>query len=1089
MQLVSGCALVMACASCALCAVGRADDGDAPAAEWWERGQDTWYYKDDWKALYLTRCRTCSKTIEIPEPVRAAYAYVWASRGYSLKVNGEQIGADSDDGTIEDYDLSGHLVPGDNTLAIEAGGEVICEGAVVLQSGREIHFATDASWGQPGTQTSEVRKSGPRGYSGDTHMARRLEVTAEQKAKALVNRLNSVRRRLLDCDRYVFWRHRDPREVLTLGRATPERQTWGRIERLLEAGQEPLARASQLVRDGDLADVQSALAPAIKSTESAEELYQDLLARLQRGESGRRQALTGSRAARDADLATFNGSRRNRLGWVTSNEPLDNDPAYWEFDVLPPGATSIGLAGLWRFALDPEDRGVAESFAASDFDDSAWDLIFAPTKWGWERWGYTREYQARRGLNKPYNGIAWYRKRLVVPAAWQGKDLILRLGPRWNNVDWLSVNGRFLDDPGEAGSNAGAYSIPASHIRFGAVNALALRVLNENNIGGLINPGLRLSVADAQPSQRRSVCGPGTVRETVFDTPEGQVTQVAYCSALSPAVVLATSGQRLRLAGWAARGYDAPDRCAFTSAGKLEVRQLGSTRTGEVADGRALDENWLLLWNTQSRAISPRPLLVVLERRPTSIELLDDGFGGPSLDLRFARGGARMVLVRPFDGPLGQEPGAEDIQRCRLWSRALLRYPVGYLEQLAFDGARCNVRIAYEYLQLKDDWQTEPLALAPLPMLFSYALEHNWPNATVHTDVTDLGCRSQSKFYPESDCGTYRAAVDHSEVAYSFDRMEPPVHYKGIGSLGEERRIGEPMFIRVKEWGCNCFRPQIPFHNVGFFQHEGRGLGDASTVQFSQEALGWLDDMLETHRRLGLMCFLNWFGLEGQRFSQATRRQVRDFWVQMAQHCRELPPELVCYDLMNEPAGLYGGAPLTRNAWDEYSRLVREVTEAIREVDRTHPISVEAGGGWAQPEDLDMTEPTGDANTIYQFHYYGPHTGDCHRWDLWYPRYQPDEQRFHSYEAWEERMLSPIRFQIRSHAQLMHGEFGISFLGPDDAPRLWLDDVLAIHEKYRIHWVWWNYSGNDIHRTGLMSGDRINPLVSTLRKYAAAQPE
>jgi hypothetical protein len=70
----------------------------------------------------------------------------------------------------------------------------------------------------------------------------------------------------------------------------------------------------------------------------------------------------------------------------------------------------------------------------------------------------------------------------------------------------------------------------------------------------------------------------------------------------------------------------------------------------------------------------------------------------------------------------------------------------------------------------------------------------------------------------------------------------------------------------------------------------------------------------------------------------------------------------------------------------------------------------------------------------------------------------------------------------------MHGELGLSFLGPDDAPRAWLQDVLAIDEKYRIEWCWWNYSGADVHRTGLVAGKRVNPLVETLEKYAKMKP-
>jgi hypothetical protein len=338
------------------------------------------------------------------------------------------------------------------------------------------------------------------------------------------------------------------------------------------------------------------------------------------------------------------------------------------------------------------------------------------------------------------------------------------------------------------------------------------------------------------------------------------------------------------------------------------------------------------------------------------------------------------------------------------------------------------------------------------------------------------------------DCGTYKVIVGRDEVAYSFDRMEPKVHYKGVGSLGEERRIGEPMFARVAEWGMNCFRPQIAFHGAGFFKHEGRRWQETSRVDFRKETRDWFDAMLGSHRKHGLMCFLNWFGLEGRRFAPWQRQQVIDFWTEMAKHCKDLPAGLVCYDLMNEPAGVYGGKPQSQSVWDDYNQLVKEVTAAIRKVDTVHPISVEFGGGWAQPEDADMTEPTGDANTIYQFHFYGPHTGDCHRHDLWYPRYQPDEERFRSYEGWEERMLAPIRFMIRHHAEVMHGEFGISFLGPGDAPRQWLEDVLAIHEKYRMHWCWWNYSGRDIHRTGLVSGERINPLVETLSKYACMRP-
>ena len=1042
--------------ACAWCVLARAQAADAPAPQWWERGQDTWYYKDDWKAVFLQNARNPKTTVKIPEAVKAAYAYVWCSGPYTFKVNGKVIGSDRDDGTIEDYDLTRALAVGENTLEIEGSGEIICEGAAVLASGKEVHFASDASWGREGQKTSPTRQRGPRGYGGDTHMARIVTVTAEQKAKALVNRLNSARRRILDQGRFLLWRHSDPREVLGLKGAKSEAAAWAKIESLLDEAREPIAKAA---------------APAAKTAE-AEVRLAELMKRLKRRATERANAL-GAELSEDGERVQFNGSRVNCLGWVASNEPLDSDFAWWEPDVAPAGAQSIALAGLWRFKLDPRDQGVKTQCAHPEYDDSAWDTIYAPTKWGWERWGHTRENPGVPAVNKPYNGLAWYRKRLVIPASWKGKALLLRLGLRWGNTDWLAVNGQFVHDPAKPGSNADHVVIPAKMVKAGEANTLALRVFNNGNIGGIINPGLRLSVQGAEPRIRRSPCGLGTVREMAFPAAAGEEKLLIYASALSPAVVVAPQGRALELGHWAARGYAAPDRCAWVCGGKVWEDEA------KAIDPKTMEESWLLLWRAKEGIESPRPLLVVFERRPEAVAL-----DGDVLRVALPEGRARVVLVRPFGEPLGADLTKQQIERCRLWSRAALRIPTGYLERTRFEGDTCRVTMKYDYLELEDDWGTKPLTLAPLPMLFSYAMEHKWPNARVAGEVADLGCRANSGFYPRSDCGTYRAALGKDEVAYSFDRCEPKVHYKGVGSLGEERRIGEPMFARVAEWGMNAFRPQIAFHGAGFFRHEGRGWKPSSRVLFSDPTKAWFDAMLESHRKHGLMCFLNWFGLEGRRFQPWQRKQVIQFWAQMADYCKDLPPGLVCYDLMNEPAGLYDAHTPSRNAWAAYNRLVKEITEAIRDVDTVHPITIEFGGGWAQPEDADMTEPTGDPNTIYQFHFYGPHTGDCHRNDLWYPRYQADEERFRSYEGWEERMLSPIRFMIRHHAEVMHGEFGISFLGPGDAPRAWLEDVLAIHEKYRMHWNWWNYSGGNIHRTGLVAGERVNPLVETLKKYA-----
>ena len=1060
-----------------LAAAGGEQTGSG-ASKWWQRGQSRWVYMDDWTGKFITGARSVKTTFEVTAPVRAACIRFWSSAGGDLVVNGKLLPHAPDRGPIEDADLKPHLRRGANTIELRNVGEVVAEGGVVLEGSREITFATDASWAEgKSVRVSTVRRGGSRGYMGDYHVARPLAVTTGQKARVLLNNLNLARRRLTDRDRMLFWRVRDPVEILTRGRVTDVQKQWLRIEGLLGEARPIVRKAEQLVLDGRAAEAIRAAAPAKRKTDEAERLGEALMARLVARRKRRRAAVAGGAKG---GHRSFNGSRVNRLGWVASCEPLDSDPVFWESDLAPPGVKTLGLAGLWRIRLDPTDQGLKRGYAKPGNDDG-WETIFAPTKWGWERWGHTAVVPGA-GVNKPYNGLAWYRKRLVVPKGWAGSDVVLRLGDRWGNNDWLAVNGTFLNDPAadRRGSNAGAFTIPARLIRFGKPNTLALRVFNHSNIGGIVNPGVRLSVAGAEPANVRSPVGPASVRERVFQTDGGPVTQVVYSSALSPGVIVTTTGRAVRLHARAARGFASPDRAAYVTRGQLKTVTIAlGTRIDPAEPG----ENWLLLWSTASGATASRPVLIVFEARPAAIGWTAGPADWPGLLLRYGAPGPRVGLVRPLDrSPAGTLTG-EQLGRCRLWARAMLRYPVGYAERLAFDGELCKVRMDYEYVELADDWQTEPLHLAPLPMLFSYALEHHWPKAAAGGEITGLGCRARSGYYPQMDCGTYRAAVGARHVRYEFARREPKRIWRGAGTLGEERAIGKRVFDDLHEWGFNSSRPQIPFHarSWGLFdRHTGRGgLPETAAVRLQGEGAEFLDEMIGWHGERGMTCILNWFWDFGRGgWSEARGRQIERFWAAIANRYKDEPPHAVAYSILNEPAGL---------PWAAYQPLVERVTKAIRAHDRTHTISIESGGGWAQPEDLDMTRPTGDENTVYQYHFYGPHKEEFRR-NLLYPRYNVSEDRWRSREGWEERMLSPIRFQIRHQADVFHGEFGISHLQAAGAAEGWLTDVLDIHQKYRMGWNWWHYSGRGTYRTGLVAGRRVNPLLKILRDYARRKP-
>lgn len=1064
----SACVLVT-CVPCAL--AGEAGRGPL-ARKWWQKGQSGWVYKDDWRGKFLRGARVLRKQIDVPGEVEAAVIQFWTDGGGRLIVNGKAVPPDPNRGPIEDHDLTAYIVRGRNTIELRGAREAVAEGGVVLHDGREVLFATDASWADAGrVEASDVRRGGPRGYMGDYHVGRALAVTKAQRAKFRVNALNLLRRRMGEDFRFGFWRLRDPAEVLTLDGPTAAREQWSAVRALLAEAEPIIREAEGHILAGRIDQALKALPPAEAAGERAWKLYGKLINSLASAAARRQETIRSEPVAPRAHRA-FNGSQVNRLGWVCSPEPLDNDPAYWEPDLAPPGAKTLGLAGLWWFRTDPDGTGGLLGAKPVDFPAAGFQPIYAPTKWGWERWGHTR-ITPGAGVNKPYNGLAWYGRELTIPASWAGRDLVLRLGDRWGNNDWLAVNGTWINPPAtdRRGSNTGTFTLPAKQVRFGRPNTLLLRVYNRDNIGGLINPGLRISAAGHEPRDLRSPVGPASVREQTFRTPAGEVTQIVYSSALSPAVVVATSGKAIRLHGWAARGYAEPAFAAFAGAGDITLQRLAEAPT---IDPAAMKANWLLLWPDDKVEARPRRLLVVFERRPGALAWTAGPDEPPGLEVRYDRPGARLAVVRPFDAAVGRKLMDAHAETRRFWSRALMRYPVGYAEQVAFDANACRVRLDYEYLALADDWKTPPLPLAPLPMLFSYAMEHHWPGAKAEGPIADLGCRARSGYYPRMDCGTYRAAVGKTHVTCRFDRREPERILRGVGTLGEERRIGKAMVVNLHRWGFNSTRPQIPFHG----REWGLSAPDGSPA-LRGDGVRFLDEMLAWHAERGMTCILNWFWDFGRGgFSEARARQIEAFWEAVAKRYADRPRWAVAYSILNEPAGL---------PWAVYDPFARRVTAAIRKHDRTHAISIEAGGGWAQPEDLDMTEPTGDENTIYQFHFYGPHKTEFVD-NLLYPRYRRSEDRWRSYEGWEERMLSPIRFAIRHGRDVFHGEFGLSHLQADGAAERWLEDVLAIHRKYRIGWNWWHYNGQGTYRTGLVAPDHTNPLLPILTRYARMAP-
>ena len=136
------------------------------------------------------------------------------------------------------------------------------------------------------------------------------------------------------------------------------------------------------------------------------------------------------------------------------------------------------IDSLWQFR-----QGDDPGWASATYNDANWLKI--PIGLSWEA-----------ALNKPYDGMAWYRRTLVVPATFKtaalaNGGLILSIG-KIDDADETYFNGVKIGGMGEfPPENATAwdvqrrYMVPTGLIRWGQPNVIAIRVSDTGGGGGL----------------------------------------------------------------------------------------------------------------------------------------------------------------------------------------------------------------------------------------------------------------------------------------------------------------------------------------------------------------------------------------------------------------------------------------------------------------------------------------------------------------------------------------------------------------------------------------------------------------------------
>lgn len=112
------------------------------------------------------------------------------------------------------------------------------------------------------------------------------------------------------------------------------------------------------------------------------------------------------------------------------------------------------LNGTWKFNWVKDADSRPTDFWKTGFNDKGWDDLQVPAVWELNGYGdpiYVNVGYAWRNQfqNNPpevpteNNHVGSYRREIVVPASWKGKDIIAHFGSVTSNM-YLWVNGRYV---------------------------------------------------------------------------------------------------------------------------------------------------------------------------------------------------------------------------------------------------------------------------------------------------------------------------------------------------------------------------------------------------------------------------------------------------------------------------------------------------------------------------------------------------------------------------------------------------------------------------------------------------------------------
>lgn len=727
-------------------------------------------------------------------------------------------------------------------------------------------------------------------------------------------------------------------------------------------------------------------------------------------------------ASLGAPLNDLDGAIANKAGWIDDPSLVDSVPGNWGVRVNPVETSwFMDLAGKWRFKLDPENTGLAERVHEFGYNiENQWPELDVPGTW--EKQGAqfqvtnpnALEQSPYPGVNArtdgPYNGYAWYRKKVLVPAEWAGYDLELFIGAV-DDYDWFYWNG---EEMGHVGADTNPdnfwnverhYRIPKEKVTFGGYNVIAVRVYDCGAGGGIMN-----AIQLRCPALRESFEN----RPTVARKP----TRV-YSGALSPVAMLTVGEKDLELFGWDFRGSAGPDGIVLNLNGQPTYRAFGAeggTVYDAASDGE-LTANWMLLWNQPGRPDGDLPIQLVLLSRPRTIQVERAATGTRKVVIAFPEEGQTVLALRPVRAD-SQARSATDpsvLEACGSWSRAALALPMHYAEvarPTAGKDDQLDVTDVYDYQVFEDAWGTEPVKIAPLPPLASFGLKVNARGVELVDGVKPLG-------FSLGDYGQFHGVVGSDRISYrvpldTLPRLGGFTAFCFSGSdVGTRGNIREVQLIAAT--GSNCWRPQS--------NDRGRAIMD--TTRWTNEA--GLSMVFNIDNGLG------------------NRPEAIDHWVAIGEQCKDLPMWAVAYDLINEPANM---PP------EVYNPQIKRILEALRKVDPHHMVYIETPHSFASIDQFVNLEPVDDPAAVYTFHDYD------YRLPPRWPKMDTDIRNI------QHQWLPAFRFALEHDAPIAISEYGGFEQGGDPWNNRYalvlLNDFFKVFDAFGMHHQY--YSNRGVNR-------------------------